>query len=125
MGEKERDPSGLVFVSLMFIGAGVGLLFDRPDVGGAIGMGLGFMAMAYIRAKYKELRPEESLIVGRRPGSVLLALIGLLFIIGGIGLLLGVEISMRYVGGLMLVALGLIFLAAAFRLLRPPSHHEG
>lgn len=32
--------SGLVFVALMFIEAGVGLLFERPDVGGVIGMGL-------------------------------------------------------------------------------------
>ena len=26
----------------MFIGAGIGLLFGRADVGGAIGMGVGF-----------------------------------------------------------------------------------
>ena len=38
MSEVEKA-SGLFFVALMFIGAGIGLLFNRPDVGGAIGMG--------------------------------------------------------------------------------------
>lgn len=47
---REDIVGGLVFVVLMFIGAGVGLLFERPAAGRTIGMGLGFLAMAYLRA---------------------------------------------------------------------------
>jgi hypothetical protein len=33
------------------IGAGIGLASHRPDVGGAIGMGIGFLLMAFLRNK--------------------------------------------------------------------------
>jgi len=115
---ENRDISGLVFVALMFIGAGIGLLFERPDVGGAVGMGLGFLAMAYIRAKYREIRAEKSVTLGKWRGSMLLVLIGLAFILGGLSLLLGIKIPFRYMGGLISVAIGLLFLAAAFKLFR-------
>jgi len=115
---ENRDISGLVFVALMFIGAGIGLLFERPDVGGAVGMGLGFLAMAYIRAKYREIRAEKSVTLGKWRGSMLLVLIGLAFILGGLSLLFGIRIPFRYMGGLISVAIGLLFLAAAFKLFR-------
>ena len=31
--EREHEFAGLAFVACMFIGAGIGLAFDRPDVG--------------------------------------------------------------------------------------------
>ena len=34
---REHEFAGLAFVACMFIGAGIGLAFDRPDVGGCIG----------------------------------------------------------------------------------------
>lgn len=37
---REDIVGGLVFVVLMFIGAGVGLLFERPAAGGLLGWGL-------------------------------------------------------------------------------------
>mgnify|MGYP001772641534 CR=1 FL=1 len=118
MEEEGRHVSGLVFVALMFLGAGVGLIFDRPDVGGAIGMGLGFLAMAYVRARYRELRAEKTVTLGKTIGSALLALNGLAFIAGGLGLLLEIEIPIRILGGIFAVAIGLTFLAISFRLIR-------
>ncbi len=117
MGEdKGEEAAGLVFVALMFLGGGVGLLFGRPDVGGAIGMGAGFLAMAVMRARRVKLEAEERVLVGRRSGSALLALIGIAFVAGGISLLLGIPIPWRILGGIVATAVGLAFLAAAFRL---------
>ncbi len=39
---EEKSFSGLIFVGCMSIGGGLGLLFGRPEVGGAVGMGIGF-----------------------------------------------------------------------------------
>ena len=41
--EREHEFVGLAFVACMFIGTGIGLAFDRPDVGGCIGMGSNFL----------------------------------------------------------------------------------
>jgi hypothetical protein len=46
-----KDISGLVFVGCMFIGTGIGFLINQEVVGGAIGMGVGFLAMAYVKIK--------------------------------------------------------------------------
>ena len=118
MRDEGEERAGLVFVALMFIGAGVGLLFGRPDVGGAIGMGLGFLAMAILRSRYAEVRAEETAVIGRLEGSALLAIVGLIFLGGGLGMLLGLEIPWKVLGGLLGVAVGLAFLSAAFKLLR-------
>ena len=44
---------GVVFTGCMFIGAGIGMLYGKTKVGGALGMGVGFLAMAAIWAYYK------------------------------------------------------------------------
>ena len=46
-----RSPEGLVFTGFLFLGIGIGLLLGRVAVGTLIGMGLGFLAMALIRAR--------------------------------------------------------------------------
>ena len=43
-----------MLVACMFIGAGIGMLFGKVAVGGAIGMGVGFLAMAILRMKAKK-----------------------------------------------------------------------
>ena len=54
--EKKKTGSsigGLVFVGCMFIGAGIGKLYNALEIGGAIGMGVGFIAMGAIGAYYR------------------------------------------------------------------------
>jgi len=46
-----RGVEGLVFVGFLFIGMGIGMLFDKVGVGTLIGMGLGFISMAILRAR--------------------------------------------------------------------------
>lgn len=45
---ERRHVPGLLFVACLFIGGGIGLAFGRPEVGGAIGMGVGFLVMALV-----------------------------------------------------------------------------
>jgi len=115
--EKVEHLSGLVFVALMFIGVGIGLFFGRPDVGGAIGMGLGFLAMALLRYYGVEVKAEKSISLKGALGSIILACIGLMFIFGGVALFFNLEYLMKYAAGVIAIAIGLVFLAAAFKIL--------
>jgi len=45
---------GVVMVGCMFIGGGIGMLYHNVRVGGAIGMGIGFVAMGAIWAYYRD-----------------------------------------------------------------------
>jgi hypothetical protein len=38
----------------MFIGGGIGMFMGKTNVGGAIGMGVGFIAMAVIYMYYRD-----------------------------------------------------------------------
>lgn len=114
MGEEEKEDkglSGLVFVACMFIGGGIGLLFGRPDVGGAIGMGVGFLLMAIFRSR----KVESSRVVISLPrsfGQMVLCLIGALMIISGFLILYHPELLYPYLVGVGVILTGmLIFLA--------------
>jgi F0F1-type ATP synthase assembly protein I len=55
--DKNKNGSkigGVIFVGCMFVGAGIGMLYDKVPVGGAIGMGIGFIAMGAIMAYYRK-----------------------------------------------------------------------
>ena len=57
MEDKKKDPSaigGVMMVGCMFIGAGLGMLFNEVAVGGAIGLGVGFLAMGGIWAYFRD-----------------------------------------------------------------------
>ncbi|MEN1968630.1 hypothetical protein WMZ97_11225 [Lentibacillus sp. N15] len=41
--------SGLAFIGCVVLGSGIGMLFDNPGAGGTIGVGAGFLAMAWLR----------------------------------------------------------------------------
>ena len=59
MNDKEPDANkigGVMFVGCMFLGAGVGMIFGDFLAGGAIGMGVGFIAMGGIWAYFRDKR---------------------------------------------------------------------
>ena len=109
--EKGKDLSGLVFVACMFIGGGIGLLFGRPDVGGAVGMGVGFLLMAILRGK--RVRSSQAIIsLPRSFGQVALCSVGALMIIFGFLILYYPELIYPYLIGMGVILIGiLIFLA--------------
>jgi len=51
-GNNSDMIGGVVLAGLLFLGAGIGMMFDQLKIGGAIGLGLGLLAMGLIRAKY-------------------------------------------------------------------------
>ncbi|PIQ16866.1 MAG: hypothetical protein COW67_00805 [Flavobacteriales bacterium CG18_big_fil_WC_8_21_14_2_50_32_9] len=58
MEENKKNKSasaigGVVFAGCLFVGAGIGMLANATQVGGALGMGVGFIAMGIIWAYYR------------------------------------------------------------------------
>jgi hypothetical protein len=45
---------GVVFLGCLFLGGGIGMLFNAEEIGGAIGMGVGSIAMGVIWAYYRQ-----------------------------------------------------------------------
>ncbi len=123
-----RVERGTLFVALMFIGMGIGMIFDRADVGTMIGLGAGFIALSLIPKEEKgaeESGRTEGVRgvsgIGRLIGSVVLALIGVGFIIGGLYMLGLISIPLelgRYFGAVILLLLGLFFLAWSLRYIK-------
>lgn len=110
MSEKEEDNfSGLAFVACMFIGAGLGLAFGRPDVGGAIGMGVGFLSMGIIHTKKAKLTPV-SISLPKSFGQIVWSVIGMLVIVCGLCLLYNPKLLYPYVLGIGIVILGILIL---------------
>jgi len=56
MEEKKKSSLAIVivvFVGCLLIGAGIGNAFDASDVGGTIGIGVGFISMGVIWAYFR------------------------------------------------------------------------
>ena len=106
---KKRGVEGLVFVACMFIGGGLGLAFGRPDVGGAIGMGAGFLLMAMLRAKQVEATPI-TLSLPRSFGQITLLILGVLVTVSGACLLYNPDLLYPYVVGIGIIVVGLLIL---------------
>ena len=102
--EKGKDGvSGLIFVACMFIGGGLGLAFGRPEVGGAIGMGIGFLLMAFVRTKAE---PVEVKIPSTASGYFLI-LLGIALIVTGPGLIYYPDILYPHIAGTFIALLGI------------------
>jgi len=114
----DRDGlGGLLFVAAMFIGGGIGMLLGNTGAGWILGMGAGFLLMALTRAYRVKVEAEKGVRVRGYWGSALLAAISALMLASGYALLVDAQWALRYIGGLVLIALGLIFLAGALKII--------
>jgi len=104
---EARHFSGLVFVACMFIGAGLGLLFNRPEVGGAIGMGVGFLLMGFIRIKNVKPTPVTTGLPRTLP-SLSLTAAGIIVMLAGVSIIFKPEWLYPYLAGLVIIVIGLI-----------------
>lgn len=108
---NEEEVAGLAFVACMFIGAGIGLLFGRPDVGGCIGMGVGFLVMGILHTKGIEQSPV-TISLPKSFGHIALSIIGILVIVVGLCLLYDSDLLYPYVVSIGVVTVGIIILLA-------------
>jgi len=107
---ERGEVGGFLLVASMFIGAGIGLALGRADVGGAIGLGVGFLLMAFARAR--GFRGAEV----RVPGALTRAALGLagaLLVVFGLLLLVAPSLTYPLFASVAAVAMGLVLVAAA------------
>ncbi len=109
----ESRIGGLVFVACMFVGADIGLFFGRPDVGGCLGMGIGFLIMAFLRAKGVKSSPM-ALTLPTSLGRIILCAIGALIVAAGVCLLYNPALLYPYLAGIGAVVIGLLVLLTNF-----------
>ncbi len=108
-----------IFIGCMFIGLGIGMVFGHSGAGVLIGMGVGFILSTILGGgndngvKHLEFKPSI--------GSLVMSFIGLFFILLGLktlGVLEFPEISSNILWGVILLLLGLAFIAGSIRVFR-------
>jgi len=109
--ERKQNIGGLIFVAFMFMGIGIGMLLDNVAAGTVIGMGIGFLGMAFVRTK--EIKPSPiTLGFPKTIRRLLILAIGILMIVSGLALLWEPELMFPYVISAGIIVVGLIFLVA-------------
>jgi putative Mn2+ efflux pump MntP len=107
---RERKMGGIFIPAFLFIGVGIGLLVGQPGVGALVGIGIGFIAMAAARTK-------EQMSTGQHTDApeFISFLVGLMFVVAGIGILYFPAMLWPYLGAAVLILLGLWFMFRGYR----------
>jgi len=97
-----------IFTAFMFIGLGLGMIFGETGAGVILGMGVGFLLSSLIRVERKVI-----FVFPRNAGGIALIIIGIGFILLGLGILgyLPPQI-LRLAGGVFLLGLGILIIFA-------------
>jgi len=125
-----RTSGWSLFVACMFLGLGIGMLFDQAGAGIIIGMGIGFVLEALAS---KGVGTSETKKLGEKAGTpghgdhigpLIFVFMGIGFILGGLymaGIITIPEIVWEEVGAVIMIALGIMFLLAALCGIRKPT----
>ncbi|OYT40279.1 MAG: hypothetical protein B6U89_02715 [Desulfurococcales archaeon ex4484_58] len=108
-----------VFLACMFIGMGIGMLFDQTGAGTLIGMGIGFIMVNLFGEE--RLKPRTSFNRESLVGAFILSLIGIGFIILGLntaGLITLPEQVWRGIGSIFFIVLGLLMLISSIYIIK-------
>jgi len=117
---QEKNIGGMLFVGCLFIGIGLGLLFNRPDIGATTGMGVGFILLALVRVRGTPV--EVSL--PPRIGGYFLLLVGIFLIFVGLSFLMEWEFIFPYLFGVFVILLGVGFIIFGQKVLRQSEREE-
>ena len=103
---------GIIFVACMFLGMGIGMLFDRSGAGCLIGMGVGFVLMGLFMSGILKLKTTETIRITVKSTVILASLVftGVLFIGIGVGIIFNIEMLVRYMSGLFCIAIGILLI---------------
>ncbi|EHP89582.1 hypothetical protein [Methanotorris formicicus] len=91
-----------LIIGFMFLGMGIGMLFNNFMFGLFVGLGIGFIITSFIEKK-------KPLNINKNPKYVKL-LVGIFFLVIGIAELMGYEIPWRYMSSIALLLIGLYFI---------------
>ena len=94
----------------------IGILFGEAGADTILGMGAGFIAIVFLKGKASTY--ERSTQVSRHTKVEVFSLLGLLFIFIGTSMLLGMKIMTKYIGGVIVILIGTMFIIAAMDALR-------
>ncbi len=111
-----------LFLAAMFIGMGIGMIFDTAGAGTIIGLGIGFLLIGLFgedrsseEKKVSNNKEDQSISKSRFLHNIPLIIIGWGFIIGGLtmaGIITIPEHIYKYIGALIIIFIGLSFLVA-------------
>jgi putative Mn2+ efflux pump MntP len=107
---RERRMGGIFIPAFLFIGVGIGLLVGQPGVGALVGIGVGFIAMAAARTRQQMKAGLHSDVP-----EFISFLVGLMFVVAGIGLIYFPMMLWPYLGAGVLILLGLWFMFRGYR----------
>jgi putative Mn2+ efflux pump MntP len=116
---RERNMGGIFIPAFLFIGLGIGLLIGQPGVGIFVGIGVGFIAMAAARTKQRMGTGLHS-----DAPEFISFLVGLMFVVGGIGLVYFPAMLWPYLGAAVLILIGLWFMFRGYRSFAPGKDEE-
>jgi uncharacterized membrane protein HdeD (DUF308 family) len=105
LAEHRHNRYGFFIPGGILIGLGTGMIFGRADIGVLIGLGAGFIFSGVFREWGR--RDEENYQVSPATSSYLMMLIGVLFMIYGMGLLWFPAMIYPYLSSILVIFLGL------------------
>ncbi len=113
---KKAHWSWEVFVGLMFVGMGIGLMVGETAAGMFLGMGAGFILASLVKIE----RPKVTIEPPTAKIGLLSIVAGIVFILMGLGELGIVQLkeAMSILWGVILILLGLAFIFGGITLLK-------
>ena len=117
---RERKTGGIFIPAFLFIGIGIGLLVGQPGAGALVGIGIGFIAMAVAKTRERTgagLNPVVPVFIS--------VLMGLMFVIAGIGLIYFPAMLWPYLAATVLILLGIWFMVRGYRSFTPDQGDTG
>jgi len=119
-----KIPGWSLFLASMFIGIGIGMIFNSAGTGAIIGTGIGFLLMGLFgkeenskKERISDIKFYQSISKSRFLRNTSSIIIGLGFITGGlimIGLITIPEHVYKYLSALIIMIIGVVFLVAGF-----------
>ncbi len=125
MPEKKRPEAGLLFVACILIGVGIGMAFNRPEIGGCIGTGVGFIVLAFLRGEKEKEEETQTSTLKFKMSGIFFAFLGCLLALIGALILLYPSIDKTTLGAIALVCFGGLFAAWGASLLAQGRGGEG
>jgi len=116
---REKRMGGIFIPAFLFIGIGIGLLVGQPAVGALTGIGIGFIAMAAMRT-----RERMSTGLHSDAPEFISFIVGLMFIVAGIGLVYFPKMLWPYLGAAVLILIGLWFMFRGYRSFSYPEQDD-